>query len=122
MRGVARALALCVGLLATAQAHATDLEDAQRAQLERVRAQIADQVHLAAYDLLDELVYGWTLDPMFESPTPVVLAELTVPVGLGTGLQAQLENHLTAVLLANPTTGVQLSHCPQCTAVVVHST
>ncbi len=102
-------------------ARAADVEEAQRVQLEKARAEVADQVHLAAFDLVDELVYGWTLDPVFEAPTAVVLAEVTVPVGLGTALRAQLENHLGAVLLANPSTNVQLVHCPQCTAVVVHS-
>src|SRR5204863_7824752 len=76
---------------------------------------------LSAYDLVDELVYGWTKQPIFEAPTPVVLASVTVPVGLGTGLQALLENHIAEVLLANPSTNMTLVHCPTCSAVVVHS-
>lgn len=94
---------------------------AQQAELDRTRAAVAGQVHLAAFDLLDEMVYGWLQEPLFAKPTPVVLAEVTVPVGLGTGLQAQLENHLSAVIRENPTTNVQMVHCPECTAVVVHS-
>jgi hypothetical protein len=46
---------------------------------------------------------------------------VTVPVGLGTGLQALIENHLASVLSHNPTSHVQLVHCPTCTAVLVHS-
>lgn len=109
-------------LLASSIAQASDrAELAQQAELERVRAQVADQVQLAAYDLIDELVVGWTLDPVFDAPTPVVLAGVTVPVGLGTGMQALLENHLAAALTHHPTSRIRLVHCPRCTAVVVHS-
>lgn len=94
---------------------------AQHAELDRTRADVANQIHLAAFDLVDEMIFGWLQEPIFSKPTPVVLAEVTVPVGLGTGLQAQLENHIAAVLGENPTTNVQLVHCPECTAVVVHS-
>lgn len=90
-------------------------------ELDRVRAEIADQVHLAAFDLVDELVYGWTAQPVFERPTPVVLADVTVPVGLGTGLQAMVENHLADVLSHHPTANLQLVHCPQCMTTVVRS-
>ncbi|MEL6347258.1 MAG: hypothetical protein AAFV53_29350 [Myxococcota bacterium] len=107
-------------LLGTALA-ATPTEQAQLAEMDRVRADVADQVHLAAYDLIDELLYGWVQKPPFAAPTPVVLAGVTVPVGLGTGMEALLENHIAAVLTKNPTTNVQLVHCPSCTAVVVHS-
>ncbi|MEZ4316659.1 MAG: hypothetical protein R3F61_04125 [Myxococcota bacterium] len=97
------------------------IEDAQRVELDRARAEIAGEVHLSAFDLIDELVYGWKTDPVFESSTPVVLAGVSVPVGLGTGMQALVENHIAAVLAENPTSNVQLVHCPSCTAVVVHS-
>jgi hypothetical protein len=99
----------------------TPVERAQQAELERVRAKVANEVQLHAYDLVDELIYGWTLDPVFESPTPVVLAGVTVPVGLGTGMQALVENHVAAVLLANPRANVALSHCPTCTQIIVQS-
>lgn len=97
------------------------VEDAQHEELERVRGEIADEVQLWTYDLVDELVYGWTREPVFDKPTPVVLAGVGVPVGLGTGLSTRLENHLAAVIAENPVTNVQLVHCPACTAVVVHS-
>lgn len=100
---------------------ATSVEEAQLAELERVRAAVADQVQLTAYDLVDELVHGWNSEPVFPTPTPVVVAGVTVPVGLGTGLQAQVENHLAAVLAENPTSNIQLVHCPACTAVIVQS-
>jgi hypothetical protein len=117
-----RLLLLAWLALVCADAHAVDpLRDVQLAQLDKARGQVADQIHLVAFDLVDELVYGWTNDPVFPTPTPVVLAGVTVPVGLGTGLEALVEDHLAAVLLQNPSTNLQLVHCPTCTAVVVHS-
>ena len=117
-----RLLAVALGLLIAGPAWAlTPIEEAREAELERARAEVANQVQLAAYDLLDELVYGWVTEPVFATPTPVVLAGVSVPVGLGTGMQSLLENHLAGLLTANPATNLQLSHCPSCTAVVVHS-
>ncbi len=113
-------LSLALAVLAPAWA-ASPEELAQLAELERVRARVADEVQLAAFDLLDELVYGWVSDPVFPTPTPVVLAGVTVPVGLGTGLQALVENHVAALLTKNPSTRVQLVHCPACSALVVRS-
>ncbi len=115
-------LAIVIAGLGFGEARASSpLRDVQLAELDKLRAQVADQVHLTAFDLLDELVFKWTNAPVFEAQTPVVLASVTVPVGLGTGLQALLENHLVAVLSENPSTHIQLVHCPACTAVVVHS-
>ena len=90
--------AAILGWLSAAHA-ASPAEEAQQAELDRLRARVADEVHLAAFDLIDELVYGWLNDPVFASPTPVVVAGVSVPVGLGTGMQALLENHLAAVIL-----------------------
>jgi hypothetical protein len=118
---VSGALSMVLALWASAARAEIPIEEAQQAELDRVRAEVADEVQLAAYDLIDELVYGWTSEPVFETPTPVVLASVTVPVGLGTGMQALLENHLADVLAHNPTTHVRLVHCPACTAVIVHS-
>ena len=112
------ALALCAAAPARA---AEDLAQAQQAELDRVRGEVADEIQLSAYDLVDELVYGWLAAPVFDKPTPVVLGGVTVPVGLGTGMAALLENHLADVLGQNPTTQLQLVYCPACTAVVVHS-
>lgn len=114
------AIAFLLALATPAWAQAP-LDAAQQAELDRARAEIANQVQLSAYDLVDELVYGWTKKPVFEVPTPVVLASVTVPVGLGTGLEALLENHIAEVLLANPSANITLVHCPTCSAVVVHS-
>jgi len=114
-------LSLAAGLFATPAWAEKPIELAQRAEMDRVRAEVAGEIHLSAFDLVDELVYGWSSEPVFPEPTPVVLAGVSVPVGLGTGLQALIENHLSAVLGANPTSNVQLAHCPQCTAMVVHS-
>ena len=116
-----RALITVCGLLLATNAWADPVTDAQLAELERARHEIAGQVQLSAYDLVDELVYGLKTDPVFDKPTPVVLAGVTVPVGLGTGMQALLENHISSVLASNPSTNIQLAHCPTCSAVIVHS-
>ena len=122
MRGLSIIACALLGAALGAPALAADaVEEARLAELDRVRAEIANQVHLAAFDLVDELVYGWMSDPVFERPTPVVLAGVTVPTGLGSGMQALLENHIAAALVHNPSSNIQLVHCPTCTAVVVHS-
>ncbi len=116
---LAGALALA---LAPARAFAEDpVKQARRAQLEELRGQVASQIQLQAFDLLDELVYGWTQQPPFAEPTAVVLADVSVPVGFGSGLQALVENHFVGVTLKNPSAKVVLAHCPQCQALVVHS-
>ncbi len=115
------ALLLLFCMWMSGAAAADEPTDAQLIELDRARAEIANQVQLSAYDLIDEMVYDWTKEPPFDEPTPVVLAGVTVPVGLGTGLGALVENHVGDVVGDNSTTHVQLVHCPQCTAVVVHS-
>lgn len=112
--------ALVFALAAPAQAGGP-LQDAQQAELDRLRAEVAGEIQLAAYDLIDELVYGWLSQPVFDKPTPVVVAGVTVPVGLGTGMAALVENHLSDVVGQNPATNLQLVYCPTCTAVVVHA-
>lgn len=114
-------LALLLLLLAGVAHAERPVDRAQQQELDQIRARVADQVQLQAYDLVDELVYRWSVEPVFEAPTPVVLADVTVPVGLGAGMQALLENHLAGVLLENPRTNLRLVHCPACTQVVVQS-
>jgi len=94
---------------------------ARKAQIEMLRAEVAGQIQLQAYDLLDELVFGWTETPPFALETPVVLADVSVPVGFGSGLQGLIENHFAGLLTQNPKSRVVLAHCPQCTATIVHS-
>ncbi len=106
---------------ASARADQPSVVDAQRAQIEALRGQVAAQIQLQAYDLLDELVFGWNEQPVFAVETPLVLADVSVPVGMGTGLQALIENHVVALLGKNPRTRVYLVHCPPCTSLVVHS-
>ncbi|MGQ0505941.1 MAG: hypothetical protein ACT4TC_11565 [Myxococcaceae bacterium] len=118
---MSRFLFLTALLFVLAAQASPEVDAAQRAQLESLRAEVAGQLQLQAYDLLDELVYGWNKEPLFAQPTPVVLADVNVPVGFGSGLQALVENHLVGVLTRNPNTRVVLAHCPQCTAVMVHS-
>jgi hypothetical protein len=114
---VAALLLVC----ATANAADVDAPDAFEKEAEEARAEIASQLQLHAYDLLDELVFRWVQAPPFERDTALVLADVTVPVGFGSGLQALIENHFVDLLLKNPRTHVQLTHCPQCLAMVVHS-
>ncbi len=116
-------LALTLALLSSSSWAAADprIAEAQRAQMEKLRAEVAGQIQLQAYDLLDELVHGWTQQPVFELETPVVLADVTVPVGFGSGLSALIENHFANLVVKNPRTRLTLAHCPQCTAVMVHS-
>lgn len=109
-------------LLSLGVAHADDAtERAQLRELDRARAEVAGEVQLSAYDLVDELVFGWVDTPLYDKPQRVVLADVTVPVGLGSGMASLVENHLMHVLLSNPETGLQPVHCPRCTAVVAHS-
>lgn len=112
---------LPVLLLLTAVVHADPVEDAQQRALEDLRRRVANQVQLAAYDLLDQLVYETTQAPPFDQPTLVFLADMTVPIGLGTGLEGLLENHLSSLLLSNPSSRLTLAHCPSCTAMMLHS-
>jgi hypothetical protein len=115
-------LSLILAVLSTAAVAAEPtITEAQQAQLEALRAEIAAQIQLQAYDLLDELVFGWTEQPVFALETPLVLADVSVPVGFGSGMRALIENHFAALIVKNPRSRVALTHCPQCTAVVVHS-
>ncbi|QRK05718.1 hypothetical protein JQX13_37060 [Archangium violaceum] len=120
MRPVLLCLAFAL-LPVSALAEEQTVTEARRAQLESLRAQVAAQIQLQAYDLLDELVFSWIEQPVFALETPVVLADVSVPVGFGSGLQALIENHFASLVVKNPRTRVILAHCPQCTSVVVHS-
>lgn len=115
------ALALLCAGAAWGQRAPRGAEAARQEELVRLRREVAGEIQLAAFNLLDELVYGWTQAPPFGANTPLVLADVTVPVGMGTGLESLLENHLSTLLLANPSAGVTLSHCPACAAIVTHS-
>lgn len=96
-------------------------DELQRAQVEALRKQMANELHLQAFDLLDELVYAWTKAPPFSVDTAVIVADVTVPLGFGSGLEALIENHLTDLLLKHPETHARLAHCPTCSALTVHS-
>jgi hypothetical protein len=112
---------LLLTLLPTLAVAQADALEAQKLKLEQLRAEVADQVQLQAFDLVDELVLGWKQKPVFTLETPVVVAEVTVPVGFGSGLTAAIENHLLSVLLKNRDSHLLPSHCPACMATVVHS-
>jgi hypothetical protein len=109
---------LCAG---ASLADGLSSDELQRAQVERLRAELANELHLQAFDLLDELVYAWTQQAPFAIDTAVVIADVTVPLGYGSGLEALIENHLTGLLLKHRETHVRLSHCPACSAVTVHA-
>jgi hypothetical protein len=126
MRLLSPGLVVAIGALALlrpplALAEEDDIEQAKLAEIDALRAEVASQIQLLAFDLLDDLVAGWTQNPVFATETPVVLASVTVPVGLGTGLEAMLENHFASLILHNPLARMTLVHCPQCTAIIVHS-
>jgi hypothetical protein len=110
---------LCAASFALAE-NPDDLAYRQE-QVERARAEVANQVQLLAYDLLDELVFQWLSQPPFNETTPVVLADVTIPVGFGSGFEALVENHFMGVVAKNPNSKVLMTHCPQCTAMMVHS-
>ena len=97
------------------------IAEGRRLQMETLRAEVASQIQLKAFDLIDELVFGWTQQPVFPVDTPVVLADVSVPVGFGSGLRAMIENHFNSVVVKNPRSHVVLAHCPECTAIVVRS-
>ncbi|MHB8876562.1 MAG: hypothetical protein ACYC8T_22940 [Myxococcaceae bacterium] len=119
----AAALGLALAFPSGARAAEGDavIDEAQAVQLEALRAEVAGHLQLQAFDLLDELVFGWTQHPLFTTETPLVLADVSVPLGLGSGLQSLIENHFTSLLIKNPSTRLSLVHCPQCTAMIVHS-
>lgn len=100
---------------------APSLDEERQAQLDLLRAEVANQIQLQAYDLLDELVYGWLEAPVFGVDTPVIIAEVTVPVGMGSGLETLIENHLAGLLIKNPGTHLVLTHCPACGAWIARS-
>ena len=107
--------------LAQGSAEGLATDDLQQAQAEHLRRQLANHLHLRAYDLIDELVYGWTRAPPFATDTAVVVADVTVPFGFGSGLEALLENHLAELILKHPETRVRLAHCPACSQLAVHA-
>ncbi|MBI5547940.1 MAG: hypothetical protein HY901_29000 [Deltaproteobacteria bacterium] len=112
---------MLLALPRAASAAESEVSDAQRAQVEALRAQVAADIQLQTYDLLDELVLGWTRQPVFANPTQVVLADVSIPVGFGSGLEALVENHFLDLVIKNPSTRLAFTHCPQCLALVVHS-
>jgi hypothetical protein len=115
------ALAVALSSLTSVAARADDDQSLQRTRAEQLRLEYANSIQLRAFDLLDELVYQWTLDPPAALDTPVVLADVTVPLGFGSGLEALVENHLVDLLLKHKETHVKLVHCPGCQALTVHS-
>jgi hypothetical protein len=113
--------AVAIGSWLSARAADENIVNAQQAQIEQVRGEIAAQIQLQAFDLLDELVFEWSRQPPFGVETAVVLADVSVPVSFGSGLEALIENHFAANLAKNKSAKLVLAHCPQCTAMVVRS-
>ena len=104
------------------RAFADDSASAEEAiQLAETRAEVAAELQLMAADLLDEFVFGLKTNPVFAGRANVVLAGVAVPYGYGAGLSAFLENHLAELIIQNRDTGIDLIHCPDCTALVTHS-
>ncbi len=103
------------------RAEGTPGEDVERAQVETLRAQMANQVHLRAMNLLDELVLAMKDAPPVHETTAVAIADVTGPFGYGSGFEALLENHLVDLLVAHPDTRLRPVHCAACRAVSVHA-
>ncbi len=80
---IAIAIAAAVATAPSAAMAQNTITEAQRAKLELLRKRVGGEIQLAAYDLIDEIAYGWVQKPVFPKPTPVVLAGVSVPVGLG---------------------------------------
>jgi len=122
-RNLLTLVTLALPLLATttARAEPTPNDQLQAAQVERLRRDMTNQLHLQAFDLLDELVYSWTQNPPFTTNTAVVIADVTVPFGFGSGLEALIENHFVDVVMKHGESHVELAHCPACHAMTVHS-
>lgn len=118
---VVASLLLALFFTLPARAEGEDQEAVQRAQVERLRGELANHLHLRAFDLLDELVLEWKKTPPFDKDTPVAIVDVTGPFGFGSGLEALIENHLADLLLRHGDTHVRLSHCPACRTVTVHS-
>ena len=88
---------------AFAQATSETVEENRLTQLATLRSTLTNQLHLQAYELIDEMVYEWKERPLFEQPTEVVVASVNAPIGYGAGLMTLLENHLYAVILETKT-------------------
>lgn len=121
MRRAVSFLALSLLLSSAASAEGQPSEAVARARVERLRDEHARELHLYASDLLDELVLAYKSAPPFAEQTSVVLADITAPLGYGSGLEALLENHLVELLLRHPEANLSLVHCPACHAVTTHS-
>ncbi len=97
-----------------ALAQQSDDETAQRAR--DLRAFVASEIQLQAMDLLDELVFSWKEKPPLGPDARVLLVGVGVPLGLGSGLSALLENHITTLMVSNPGTQLVPVHCSECVA------
>ena len=73
------ALSLLFALLVSPAQAEKPHEEIYLAELDRIRAEVGGQVQLAAYDLIDEMVYRMTKEPIFDKPTAVSYTHLTLP-------------------------------------------
>ncbi|MFZ9886685.1 MAG: hypothetical protein ACO3JL_04195 [Myxococcota bacterium] len=121
MKRIAFSLVVAVFGASAVLAEGEPADVARRARIERLRDEHARELHLYASDLLDELVLAYKAAPPFGQQTAVVLADVTAPLGYGSGLEAMLENHFTELLLRHPEANLTLVHCPACHAVTTHS-
>ena len=119
---IAFAYAICLLASGTsARAETDSAEDLKRSRLEKLRAVHANEIHLMASDLVDELVLAYRSAPPFPQSTPVIIADVNGPLGYGSGFESILENHFSERLIENPGTGLRLVHCPACHAITAHS-
>ena len=106
------------GIFSSSLAETTKVEIAQA---EKLRLQISSQIQLLAAGLLDDLVFQWTQSSPFSQDTPLILASLSVPSGMGTGMEVFLENHFYNLILNHAQSRIKVFHCPQCQAYLIHS-
>lgn len=113
--------ALILGVCHPQAASANNPVDEPEVMEVAARSDMAGYLHLMAADLLDELVYRWTENPTFGSPTRVVLVELGVPMGLNGNFQGFLEDRFFDLLTQHPETSMIPVHCGLCTELTVVS-
>lgn len=90
-------------------------------QMEQIRKGLSASLSALSISLIDEMVYNWTQIPPFLTSTSVALVNISMPIGIGTGLEVELENHLNDIMLKNPKTNLKLVYCSLCREVLINA-
>jgi len=91
-------------------------------QMDHLREQLGARLEIQAAELLDQFVFELASEPPFSSPTPVVIAMISTPIGTNHAFGVFIENHLYDVLLKNPKANLVPIHCSICMSTIVKST